>query len=114
MYATNLIDIDEGTRLCGENRQLYLRILSQFPADTSYSALLDAVEHGDSQRAFLHAHSLKGLAAQLALPALCRAAGCACIRLKAENGISPACTADFLPGLKAVYADTLLAIKALS
>lgn len=79
---TPLIDRARGLSLLGNDAQLYAAFLSAFPAEPSFAAMLCALEAGDVQAAFLNAHSLKGLCAQLALCALGEEASAICDLLR--------------------------------
>ena len=102
-----LIDCAGGIRLCGGNRELYFRMLSLFCKDPTASRLDAALLRDDMQDAFVQAHTLKGLAAQLALPALYGAASPLCDVLRAQQ---PGCLQDAQPliaALQTTYRETL-------
>jgi len=65
-----LIEPETGIRLSGGHAALYLRMLALFARDPTVNHLKAAILHQDRQEAYLHAHTLKGLSAQLSLPAL--------------------------------------------
>ena len=67
-YASS-IDFSGGLALNGNDPSFYLAHLRRFAKDTSLLPLSDALTQGDVHRAFLLAHTLKGLSAQLAVPA---------------------------------------------
>lgn len=49
------------------NEELYIKFLKKFLEDGNCAGLKEAVEQGDRDNAFLSAHTLKGLAANLGL-----------------------------------------------
>ncbi len=106
-----LLDPARGAQLCGENSSFYMALLKRFAQDDSVPQLLSALGAGDAQLAFLHAHTLKGLCAQLALPALQDAAQemCAlCTHARLDRARSA------LPALLDLYQQTLAAIRTLT
>ena len=64
------VDTELGLSRAGGALPLYLRFLKRFPEDDSFSKLLLALDIGDLSSAFLCAHTLKGLCAQLGITAL--------------------------------------------
>lgn len=64
---------------------LILRFVRQFPSDTTYLELMDAVQKGDITQSFLAAHKLKGLAANLAFSALFEALSALSAQLRAQT-----------------------------
>lgn len=66
------IDTDEGLRHTGNHPVLYQRFLKRFPEDPSFTLLCHALDAGDTDAAFIYAHTLKGLTAQLGITALYR------------------------------------------
>ncbi|MBR5287613.1 MAG: Hpt domain-containing protein [Clostridia bacterium] len=101
-----LIDQEEGVRLAAGNPSLYLHMLSRFAQDPSMKRLTDAFARSDAQEAYLHAHTLKGLSAQLALPALNSEAAQLCTRLREGRTLPDALPASLL----SAYRRTLEAI----
>ena len=79
--ALPLLSAKEGQRLCAGSRALYARMLKGFLCDPTLSRLESALKSADPGEAFLHAHTLKGLSAQLALPALEKRAASLCLLL---------------------------------
>lgn len=76
------VDTQLGLSRAGGCLPLYLRFLKRFPEDGSFNDLLRALERGDLQTAFLSAHTLKGLCAQLGITPLSQAASALCERLR--------------------------------
>ena len=105
------IDFAEGVRLCGGNSALYSRMLSRFLSDPTANLLEDAWLRGDAKEVFLQAHTLKGLAAQLALPALYSAACPLLDALRAHQAGGPNDAAPLMGKLSSVYRDTLCALS---
>ena len=99
---TPLIDYKRGLSLAGNDTQLYNTFLAAFPRDATCAAMLCALEASDVRDAFLYAHSLKGLCAQLGLSALGEAASAVCEQLRGGN-------ADNLPAARA-RADELVSL----
>lgn len=76
------VQFSEALRRFGGNRTLYLRFLRRFLEDDSFLQLIDALEKQDTDSAFLHAHTIKGLSAQLGLSSLHLAAAQLCVPLR--------------------------------
>lgn len=70
-YASS-IDFSGGLALNGNDPSFYLAHLRRFAQDTSLLPLSDALAQGDVHQAFLLAHTLKGLSAQLAVTCVYR------------------------------------------
>lgn len=79
------IDSVEGIRRTGGNPALYDRFLRRFPDDPSFHQLCTALRDGDVRQAFSHAHTLKGLTAQLCIHALFLPAGALCDLLRSQD-----------------------------
>ena len=62
------IDPSEALSRVGGNVNLYKRLLGSFVGGTLYQDLLSAIERGEQEEATRHAHSLKGVSANLSLP----------------------------------------------
>ena len=91
---TPLIDRERGLSLAGNDAQIYSTFLAAFPTDTTCAAMLCALDAGDVHDAFLCAHSLKGLCAQLGLSALGEAASAVCELMRGgDEGNLPAARA---------------------
>lgn len=80
-YASS-IDFSDGLALNGNDPSFYLAHLRRFAQDTSLLPLSDALAQGDVHRAFLLAHTLKGLSAQLAVTCVYRPAAVLCDLLR--------------------------------
>ena len=76
------VDMQLGLDHAGGCLPLYLRFLARFPEDDSRPGLLAALERGDVREAFLCAHALKGLCAQLGIMDLSRSAAGVCELLR--------------------------------
>lgn len=79
------IDLNQGIRYAGENEELYMRFLKRFPDDENMGELCAALASGDMDTAFVCAHTLKGLALQLGITALCEPAAVLCDLLRARD-----------------------------
>ena len=80
-YASS-IDFSGGLALNGNDPSFYLAHLRRFAQDTSLLPLSDALAQGDVHQAFLLAHTLKGLSAQLAVTCVYRPAAVLCNLLR--------------------------------
>ena len=71
------VNVGEGLRRLGGNRKLYLRLLRDFAMAQARlpDQIREAVDAGDLAAASRHAHSLKGAAANLAMPEVATSAG---------------------------------------
>lgn len=108
--STPLLCPETGRRLCGDCNALYLHMLADFSHDPSRSGLHEALSARDLRGAFLHAHALKGLCAQLALSALEKQAEMLCNLLRdGDPAALPSAIAQ-LPQFDQVYHQTLCAI----
>ncbi len=61
------INAAEGIHRFGNNEALFFRCLKKFPADPHFKDLQAAIHAQDYDSAFKHAHTLKGVAGNLAL-----------------------------------------------
>ena len=57
----------EGVGRCFGNEEFYLNLVKTVPAETRFDELADAIEKGDLDAAFEHAHALKGVLTNLSL-----------------------------------------------
>jgi len=101
------VDMNEGLRRTGNQYALYMRFLKQFPEDPSFSVLHDALLSGDMHTAFLSAHTLKGLTAQLGITVLCAPASELCELLRSESCDTLPRALELLDALKPVYHDVV-------
>lgn len=106
-----LLDPAEGVRLCAGNAQLYQRMLERFLTEPTMGQLIQSIEHGDLSSAFLHAHTLKGLCAQLALPALSAACSTLCDLLRTQDAAHPTQAQVLFERAFLLYGQTLAAIR---
>ena len=104
----HIIDFDRAASRFG-SRALHIRYLRRFQEDPSYGALQDALHAGDLPGAYLAAHALKGLSAQLGLSELHAAAAGLCAVLRADLAPSPA----LVLALEEAYARALHAVSLL-
>lgn len=61
------IDVDEGSKRVMNNTKLYAKLLTKFKDDTNFIQLQNALAAGDTEKALVAAHTLKGLSANLSL-----------------------------------------------
>lgn len=64
------INYEAGLKRFSGKRELYGRFLSKFPRDENYRDMTEALEAGDWNRAFFHAHTLKGVSGNLSMDQL--------------------------------------------
>lgn len=112
-HESPLIDPENGVRLCGGSRALYENMLRRFSLDQTVPRLKAALLDGDSREAFLQAHSLKGLSAQLAFCALHALSTELCDLLRGGGRLDPLTAQQQLDLLKDIHIRTLDAINAM-
>ncbi len=66
-WSRNGIDVESALERFMGNEALYERFLRGFAEDKTYDALAEAIKAGDAKKAFLEAHTLKGVCANLSL-----------------------------------------------
>lgn len=64
------VDVADGLSRIRNNKRVYRMILSSFVQDTHYDELRAQLALGDAEAVRVTAHTIKGLAANLSLPAL--------------------------------------------
>lgn len=64
------VDYDGAMERFMGRSDLYLNFIKKFLEDSSYQCMLEAIENKDVDTAFRHAHTLKGLCANLSLAKL--------------------------------------------
>ena len=109
---SRLIDPYEGVRLCASSLALYRRMLGLFAQDQSFNRLKAALRSNQPQEAFLHAHTLKGLSAQLVLPSLQKRCESLCITLRTADETCIHKALKQLLDLEEIYLKTLEEIDA--
>lgn len=65
--AENKVDIDNTIERFLGNKDLYLKFLNKFLADTNYEMFINALKEKDYENAQRHVHTLKGVSANLGL-----------------------------------------------
>ena len=60
-------DTDEGMGRCFNNEEFYLKLVKTVPNEPNFGELEQAIKSGDKDKAFEHAHALKGVLANLSL-----------------------------------------------
>ncbi|MCL2601775.1 MAG: Hpt domain-containing protein [Treponema sp.] len=99
------IDEAEGIKRLMNNGKLYAEILAKFKSDTNPAALERAAVAADWENAQAQAHSIKGVAANLALHELCKHAGNIETQVKGKS-LAPRSLEQF----NACFAQTLLEV----
>lgn len=61
------VDVNQGLKRLNNSSEFYESLLMKFCDDTRYEQLKNAMDQGDMQQAFQHAHALKGAAGNLSL-----------------------------------------------
>lgn len=61
------IDLDDALKRVGGNMALYKKLLTRFVDSTYLQDVVDSVQGGNMEEASRHAHTLKGVAANLSL-----------------------------------------------
>lgn len=69
------LNMDTAMERFMNNESLLERFLKKFPNDKSYQDLLAAIENEDTDAAFVAAHTLKGVSANLSLESLQKVVG---------------------------------------
>lgn len=69
-FELHNIDIDSALSRFMGNKSLLLKYIKKFVEDTNFDQMLKALEASDSETAFYHAHTLKGICANLSMTSL--------------------------------------------
>jgi len=99
------IDVADGTKRVMNNTKLYVKFLSKFKEDPSFSEIEPALTEGNTEKAQSCTHTLKGLAANLSLMELFKQS----LELETQiktNTVNP----DQIEILKNTYEQTLIEI----
>ena len=108
------------TALCGNydealsrlmNERLMERFLQKFLSDPSFNEIKDAFESKDGEKAFIGAHTLKGVSANLAFTKLSTSSSLLTEALRNTNGVIPEEANELY---KSVEEDYNLAINTIS
>lgn len=70
MEISNYIDLEDAAERFMKNDDLFKKFLFRFPAEEGFRDLFNLLDEGKIEEAFKVAHSLKGVAANLALKSL--------------------------------------------
>lgn len=70
MEISNYIDLEDAAERFMKNDEMFKKFLFRFPAEKGFHDLFDLLEKGEVEEAFKVAHSMKGVAANLALKSL--------------------------------------------
>ena len=65
-----LVNFEEGVKRVVNNAKLYVKLLLKFKTDTNINQLADFIAAGDMENAQVHAHTIKGVSANLSLTEL--------------------------------------------
>ncbi|MBQ3426140.1 MAG: Hpt domain-containing protein [Clostridia bacterium] len=68
-YGANVKD---GLSRCMEKEEMYLKLVGMAIEDTTFGELEKAMKNGDTEAAFMSAHKLKGMLANLSLDPILR------------------------------------------
>ena len=107
------IDMAEGICRTGGNSQIYLRFIKRFPDDPTFHLLTAAFEKKHFQEAYVYAHTLKGLCAQLGITALISPAEHICTLLKSCDSTSLSMAENLLEEMTFLYTAIVREIAAL-
>ncbi|MCL1845884.1 MAG: Hpt domain-containing protein [Defluviitaleaceae bacterium] len=69
------IDVEDGKKRVMGNMSLYARLLGRFDGEKMSANVIDAIDAGDEKNLSQAAHALKGTAANLGFPVICRVVG---------------------------------------
>jgi len=64
------VNFDEGVKRVMNNAKLYVKLLTKFKTDTNLDELTATLSAGDMEKAQNHAHTIKGVSANLSLSEL--------------------------------------------
>lgn len=92
------------------NESLYVRIAAKFINDTSYSSLVYAMESGNTEEGYRHAHTLKGTAGNLSFDRVYQVASKISDALHANNLTAARAEMDELSD---AYAEVMESLKIL-
>ena len=101
------IDMAEGLKRAGHQHALYMRFLKRFPADPTFRLLCHALEESRLHDAFLYAHTLKGLTAQLGIFSLHAPLCNLCDTLRSENPNARLIANEYLCAIQPVYEEII-------
>ena len=85
------VDVEEVLLRFMGNESLMMKFLLRFPEDPSFPQLKEAMEQGDTARAFTAAHTLKGVAGNLSMNALYQQVSALVEDLRNEDLAAAAC-----------------------
>ena len=107
------INIEEGIKYTGHSSTLYIRFLKRFPADPSIYALKEALDSGNMEDAYRHAHTLKGLTEQLCITALSTPSSTLCELLRQKDPTVISIAKAHLLDMLSVYNEIIAQINLL-
>ncbi len=85
-YGEYGIDYNEGMNRFMNKEDLFIKFLFKFRGDQSYNQLKEAIDNDDNDAAFKAAHTLKGVAANLSMTVLAKAASDVTEEFRTGNG----------------------------
>lgn len=110
--SPELADLKKGLAMSAGNSQFYIRLLKTFVSNDLTGAFLRAVEHGNISEASVHAHTIKGITANLNLKALYDIFNTFDAQFKEQN--MPVFNSQDITRLKEVYKNTVDVINVIS
>ena len=102
--ADSGIDVDSGWARFMGNEALYEKFLGKFCDDKSYAELVQTIADGDCEKAFVAAHTLKGVCGNLSMTKLEQLVSRQVEYLRGGE-LAPA--ADMMPEITAAYEDII-------
>jgi HPt (histidine-containing phosphotransfer) domain-containing protein len=79
------IDYDDGVRRCGDNPDLYEKLLGMFLADDNNEEARKSLEEKDYEGLFSHAHEIKGMSGNMSITDLYRTSSNVVALLRAKD-----------------------------
>ena len=61
------VDVESGLKRCVNNEALFLRLVAMVPGNDNFNKLYTSIENKNFDEAFVAAHSLKGILANLSI-----------------------------------------------
>lgn len=61
------IDYDDGVRRCGDNSELYERLLGLFLADDNFESAKKSLDDKNYEELFSHTHEIKGMSGNMSI-----------------------------------------------
>ena len=99
------INVEEGSKRVMNNLKLFVKLLTKFKDDTNFNSIKAFLADGDTEKAQISAHTLKGLTANLSLTELYKQ----CVELEAQikaRSVNP----QQIEKVETVYDQTLIEV----